>query len=48
VNKNKEKKEKKGCEICGNRRGVIYKYNLCICRRCFREVAETIGFQKYS
>lgn len=35
------------CRICGTSRGVIRSYGLCICRRCFREVAEEIGFIKY-
>jgi len=37
-----------GCSICGTNRGMIHKYNLQICRRCFREVAYRIGFRKYS
>ncbi len=35
------------CRVCGTARGLIRKYGLQICRRCFREVAETIGFRKY-
>jgi hypothetical protein len=31
---------------CGAIKGVIRKYGLMICRRCFREKAEEIGFQK--
>ncbi|MBD3262378.1 MAG: 30S ribosomal protein S14, partial [Candidatus Altiarchaeales archaeon] len=27
---------------------LIHKYGLNICRRCFREVAESIGFRKLS
>ena len=33
--------------VCNNRRGIIRKYGLDICRRCFREYATDIGFQKY-
>jgi ribosomal protein S14 len=29
-------------------KGVIRKYRLFYCRRCFREVATDIGFNKYS
>ena len=29
---------------CGNRRGLIRKYDLMLCRRCFREQAPKIGF----
>jgi small subunit ribosomal protein S29e len=34
------------CRRCSNSHGVIRKYNLMLCRRCFRERAEEIGFQK--
>ena len=33
--------------VCNNRRGIIRKYGLDICRRCFREYANDIGFVKY-
>ncbi|HEX54583.1 MAG: 30S ribosomal protein S14 [Candidatus Altiarchaeales archaeon] len=36
------------CPVCGTTRGLIHKYGLNICRRCFREKAESIGFKKYS
>ena len=36
------------CRVCGSRRGLIHKYGLEICRRCFREVAPSIGFKKLS
>ncbi|MBN2250550.1 MAG: 30S ribosomal protein S14 [Candidatus Altiarchaeota archaeon] len=36
------------CSICKAHRGMIHKYKLNICRRCFREVAYRIGFRKYS
>jgi len=35
------------CEICNCTRGVIRKYGLQICRRCFREKAEELGFNKF-
>ncbi|MEM3399676.1 MAG: 30S ribosomal protein S14 [Candidatus Micrarchaeia archaeon] len=35
------------CRFCGNARGVIRKYRLYICRRCFRETAESLGFRKF-
>jgi small subunit ribosomal protein S14 len=37
----------KHCERCGSMKGVIRKYGLFYCRRCFREVAREIGFEKY-
>lgn len=35
------------CRFCGNASGVIRLYKLYICRRCFREVGENIGFRKF-
>jgi small subunit ribosomal protein S29e len=35
------------CRVCSTTRGVIRKYGLDICRRCFREQAADIGFVKY-
>ena len=35
------------CRRCGTHRGLIRAYGLTICRRCFREVAGKIGFEKY-
>jgi len=35
------------CRFCGSARGVTRKYKLYICRRCFREVGEQIGFRKF-
>ena len=32
--------------VCAARQGLIRKYNINICRRCFRERAVEIGFQK--
>ncbi|HWP78236.1 MAG: 30S ribosomal protein S14 [Candidatus Nitrosotenuis sp.] len=46
----KEHKFGKGsrwCKRCGDYTAVIQKYNLMICRRCFREVADSLGFAKY-
>ncbi len=35
------------CRFCGTARGLVRKYKLYICRRCFREVGEEIGFRKF-
>ncbi|KAI8060105.1 40S ribosomal protein S29 [Gongronella butleri] len=35
------------CRVCAHRAGLIRKYNLNICRQCFREYANDIGFHKY-
>ncbi|KAK1932626.1 putative ribosomal protein S14p/S29e [Babesia divergens] len=34
------------CRVCFNRHGLIRKYGLSICRQCFRERANLIGFHK--
>jgi len=39
---------KKGCMRCGRKRGIIRRYNMHLCRQCFREIAFEIGFRKYS
>ncbi|EGG19769.1 hypothetical protein DFA_06869 [Cavenderia fasciculata] len=36
------------CRKCGNHHGLIRKYGLNMCRRCFRESANAIGFHKLS
>jgi ribosomal protein S14 len=33
--------------VCSGKRGLIRKYGLDMCRRCFREYASNIGFVKY-
>ncbi|MBI4017945.1 MAG: 30S ribosomal protein S14 [Candidatus Aenigmarchaeota archaeon] len=39
----------KTCRRCGKHNGgIITRYSLNYCRQCFREVAEDIGFRKYS
>jgi small subunit ribosomal protein S14 len=50
---NKPKDRKMGiaarkCERCGRFGAHIKKYNLNLCRQCFREIADEIGFHKYS
>ncbi|KAH9386946.1 small subunit ribosomal protein S29e [Nematocida major] len=41
-------KGSRSCRACMSRRGLIRKYDMMICRRCFREYAEDIGFEKMS
>ena len=36
------------CRRCGRMGGHIKKYGLCVCRQCFRETAQELGFKKYS
>ena len=50
---NKPKERKIGiavrkCERCGRFGAHIKSYGLNLCRQCFREIAEDIGFKKYS
>ncbi len=50
MSKKESKKGKKDiptCKICGSHKRVIRKYGLNICGKCFREVAEKMGFKKY-
>eukprot|EP01013_Petalomonas_cantuscygni_P017206 TRINITY_DN3433_c0_g1_i1.p1 TRINITY_DN3433_c0_g1~~TRINITY_DN3433_c0_g1_i1.p1 ORF type:complete len:262 (+),score=20.80 TRINITY_DN3433_c0_g1_i1:56-841(+) len=34
------------CRLCGNHHALIRKYGLFVCRQCFRENADQIGFEK--
>jgi ribosomal protein S14 len=46
----KKKKFGKGsrkCARCGSHGPVFQRLGLCLCRRCFREVAPKMGFKKY-
>ena len=50
-NKPKERKNgiaAKKCERCGRFGAHIKSYGINLCRHCFREIAEEIGFKKYS
>ncbi len=35
------------CRRCETHVGLIRKYGLLYCRRCFREIAKDLGFTKY-
>ncbi len=39
---------KKKCERCGRFGAMINSYGLNLCRHCFREIAEDLGFKKFS
>ncbi len=46
----KERKYGKGsrpCKRCGSYGPIVRKYGLNLCRHCFREIAEKLGFKKY-
>ena len=36
------------CENCGRFGAKLGQYGLNLCRQCFREMAEELGFKKYS
>lgn len=49
-NKPKVRKYGRGlrvCTICLRRGAHIRRYGLHVCRQCFRDIAPTIGFNKY-
>ncbi len=53
IKHNDPKKRKTGiatkkCERCGRFGGHIKSYGLNLCRQCFREIANEIGFRKYN
>jgi small subunit ribosomal protein S14 len=43
----KKRIRKRRCKVCGSYRAVIKKYDLMMCRRCFKELAPRLGFKKY-
>jgi len=43
----KKEKQARLCKVCGTKNAIIRKYNLNVCRRCFKEIAEKLGFRKY-
>ena len=36
------------CRRCGREQGLVGKYDIWLCRQCFREIARDMGFKKYS
>ena len=36
------------CHRCGSYGPIVRSYGLNLCRQCFRENAEALGFKKYS
>lgn len=43
------KKHRVACRMCGDQTTAVMKRNnLNICRRCFKDNAEKLGFRKYS
>jgi len=36
------------CQRCDRKQGLVGKYDIWLCRQCFREVSRKMGFKKYS
>ena len=36
------------CQRCDRKQGLVGKYDIWLCRQCFREIARSMGFKKYS
>lgn len=36
------------CRRCGRKEGLVTRYEINLCRQCFREVARDMGAKKYS
>lgn len=36
------------CQRCDRKQGLVGKYDIWLCRQCFREIARDMGFKKYS
>ena len=36
------------CRRCGRKQGLVGKYDIWLCRQCYREIARDMGFKKYS
>jgi small subunit ribosomal protein S14 len=36
------------CQRCEREQGLVGKYDIWLCRQCFREIARGMGFKKYS
>ncbi|MFB6136440.1 MAG: 30S ribosomal protein S14 [Halobacteriaceae archaeon] len=40
--------ERHECRRCERKQGLVSKYDIWLCRQCFREIARSMGFKKYS
>ena len=36
------------CQRCGREQGLVGKYDIWLCRQCFREISRGMGFNIYS
>ena len=37
----------RACRRCEREQGLVGKYEIWLCRQCFREIARPMGFKKY-
>lgn len=37
----------RSCRRCERKQGLVGKYDIWLCRQCFREIARPMGFRKY-
>jgi small subunit ribosomal protein S14 len=44
----KRTEQLRDCQRCGREQGLVGKYDIWLCRQCFREVSRSMGFKKYS
>jgi small subunit ribosomal protein S14 len=43
----KRTEQQEHCQRCGREQGLVGKYEIWLCRQCFREIARNMGFKKY-
>lgn len=43
----KRTEQRESCQRCGRKQGLVGKYDIWLCRQCFREIARDMGFRKY-
>ena len=44
----KRTEQLRACQRCEREQGLVGKYDIYLCRQCFREVSRSMGFKKYS
>jgi len=44
----KRSESRHSCRRCERKQGLVSKYDIWLCRQCFREIARPMGFKKYS
>ena len=44
---NNDDDDRRVCRMTGREQGLVGKYDIWLCRQSFRELAPSIGFEKY-